>query len=159
MPPLASSEDQAFYRAVKRSGGGFRHSLRVKVYTSARLQGRAAGGMAAALTGWSARIAGNREILVEDPVDAERRFAHRAALRHLWRDREIEQCSRDAIMATGDALGIAFSGIELALDRTAGCEDFLAHLCDDTPRAVMPLGEATLALGQRLLRGASTDSR
>jgi hypothetical protein len=27
------------------------------------------------------------------------------------------------------------------------------------PRAAMPLGEATLALGQRLLRGASTDSR
>jgi hypothetical protein len=159
MPPLASSEDQAFYRAVKRSGGRFRHSLRVKVYTSARLQGRAAGGMAAALTGWSARIAGNRETLVENPVDAERRFARRAALRRLWRDGEIEQCSRDALLATGEAIGIASSGIELALDRAASCEDFLTQLCDEMPRAAMPLGEATFALGQRLLRGASTDSR
>jgi hypothetical protein len=74
-------------------------------------------------------------------------------------DREIEHGSRAGILATGAALGIALPGIELALDRAAGCEDFLAQLWDGMPRAAMPLGEATLALGQRLLRGASTDSR
>src|SRR6202522_180774 len=49
MPLTRSSEDAALYRAVVASGGRFRHSYRVQVRTSARVLGRAEGGLAGAL--------------------------------------------------------------------------------------------------------------
>ncbi len=52
-PTCAVAEDRALFEAVRRCGGKVRHALDVKVFTSGRLNGRAAGGMADTIRRWS----------------------------------------------------------------------------------------------------------
>ncbi|GBR46303.1 glycosyltransferase [Gluconobacter roseus] len=49
IPHISSGEDREFYKALRRHGIPVRHDLEVRVYVSARLQGRAQGGMAETL--------------------------------------------------------------------------------------------------------------
>lgn len=49
-PPVG--EDRALFGAVRAAGGRVRHPLDVRVFTSGRLHGRAAGGMADAFARW-----------------------------------------------------------------------------------------------------------
>jgi hypothetical protein len=74
MPPLRSGEDEAFYRAIRRSGGRFRHSLRVRTSTSGRLVGRAEKGLAGTLSAWGTEGEGP---LVESALSIERRLLGR----------------------------------------------------------------------------------
>jgi hypothetical protein len=75
MPLTRSSEDAALYRAVVGSGGRFRHSYRVRVFTSARVLGRAEGGLAGALGSWRDQADAARPVLVESAEYAEARLA------------------------------------------------------------------------------------
>jgi Glycosyl transferase family 2 len=74
MPLTRSSEDAALYQAVVASGGRFRHSYRVRVRTSARVLGRAEGGLAFALRSWHDRANTARAVLVESAEHAEKRL-------------------------------------------------------------------------------------
>lgn len=67
LPAIPTGEDQAFYARLKQTGVRFRHSNRVRVFTSDRQDGRAAGGMAATLAGWRSALANGNDILVECP--------------------------------------------------------------------------------------------
>jgi hypothetical protein len=75
MPLARSSEDVALYRAVVASGGKFRHSHRVRVSTSARVLGRAEGGLAGALGSWRDQAQTAAPVLVESAECAEARLA------------------------------------------------------------------------------------
>lgn len=94
MPLVRTSEDVALYRAVLRSGGRFRHSERVRCFTSARMLGRASGGLADAIAWWHEQVEGGAEVLVEGAIHAERRLAGLGWSRltwprpatHAWRD-------------------------------------------------------------------------
>ncbi|MBV9873090.1 MAG: glycosyltransferase [Verrucomicrobia bacterium] len=74
MPLTRSSEDAALYHAVVASGGRFRHSYRVRVHTSARVLGRAEGGLACALRSWRDRANTARAVLVESAEHAQNRL-------------------------------------------------------------------------------------
>ena len=73
IPLTRSSEDAALYYALLASGGRFRHSYRVRVRTSARVLGRAEGGLAAALRSWH-RADTEKAVLVESVEHAEERL-------------------------------------------------------------------------------------
>jgi len=75
MPLKRSSEDVALYRAIVQSGGRFRHSHRVRVYTSARVVGRAEGGLADAISWWHDRARDAAPVLVESAAAAETRLS------------------------------------------------------------------------------------
>ena len=79
LPPLESSEDVALYYALLRAGRRVRHAPEVRVQTSARLDGRAARGMADAL-----RFFEGDEARVDGARACERRARARAALRRAW---------------------------------------------------------------------------
>jgi hypothetical protein len=81
MPLARSSEDVALYRALLASGGKFRHSYRVKTVTSARLDGRAFGGLADALNWWKQQCQIHGEVRVESAFAAEHRLARLGLLR------------------------------------------------------------------------------
>ena len=67
MPALPSREDVAFVENVCRAGYRLRHPLDVQVTVSARLEGRAAGGMSDCLKSWLAAEEFGLPHLVEDP--------------------------------------------------------------------------------------------
>jgi hypothetical protein len=75
MPAVRSNEDVALYRAIVRSGGRFRHSYRVRVFTSPRMNGRAKGGLADALAWWNDRASDKAPVMVESALEAESRLA------------------------------------------------------------------------------------
>lgn len=75
MPLQSSSEDVALYQAVLASGGRFRHSFRVRVVTSARMVGRAQGGLADAIQVWNGQVGTASPVLVEPAQAAEERLA------------------------------------------------------------------------------------
>ena len=81
VPPNARHEDIAFYEALDRSDARVRHSMRVRVATSARLEARAEGGFATFLSGLDAR----EKLLVECPELTVLRLRTRPLLRRLWR--------------------------------------------------------------------------
>ena len=86
MPLRDTNEDVAMYRALVEANIPFRHSYRARVWTSARMMGRAHGGLADALCWWDDQAAHSREILVESAEAADRRLAELG--RWLWRQRE-----------------------------------------------------------------------
>jgi hypothetical protein len=67
VPPVRTLEDIALYDLLERRGARIRHSLRVRVMTSARLQSRAAGGFGARIKAWPGTGDAHRPFLVEDP--------------------------------------------------------------------------------------------
>ena len=75
MPLHRSNEDVALYRAIVDSGGRFRHSYAVRVVTSARMIGRAQGGLADALEWWDEQARGSLPVFVESAAAAEARLA------------------------------------------------------------------------------------
>jgi hypothetical protein len=74
MPLKRTSEDAALYRAIVASGGRFRHSNRVRVRTSARVLGRAQGGLADALGRWRDQAIAATPVLVESAEHADERL-------------------------------------------------------------------------------------
>ena len=80
LPARERYEDIALVHALWADGRRVRHSARVKVWTSARTDGRAGGGLAHDLARWSAHAADGTEPRVEPAAQAERRLARLA----LW---------------------------------------------------------------------------
>ena len=74
MPLRPYREDVALYQAIVDSGGLFRHSYAARVYTSGRIVGRAAGGLADAIGWWNAQVEEAAPVLVESAWAAEVRL-------------------------------------------------------------------------------------
>ena len=77
MPALPFREDVAFVKRVCRAGYRLRHPLDVQVTVSARLDGRAVGGMSDCLKSWVAAEEDGLPDLVEDPSAIIFRMRHR----------------------------------------------------------------------------------
>jgi hypothetical protein len=77
MPALPFREDVAFVERVRRARYRLRHPLDVQVTVSARLNGRAAGGMSDCLKIWLAAEENGQPHLVEDPQAMIWRLRHR----------------------------------------------------------------------------------
>jgi hypothetical protein len=69
VPPVRTLEDIALYDALARTGARIRHSLRVRVWTSARFRSRAPGGFGERISAWNELSArAETPLLVEDPA-------------------------------------------------------------------------------------------
>lgn len=87
LPVVRYLEDDAFFKALQRIDAKVRKSPQVRVYTSARLEGRVEVGLSWQLQQWtSQRQAGNCQ-LVEDPAVSLARFTLRRDLREAWQHR------------------------------------------------------------------------
>jgi hypothetical protein len=91
LPVLPSSEDKALGLALRRLDLEIRHSLDVRVFTSGRLAGRAPGGLAALLAGWSNPTLGDRFQCVPSAATVVARATSRRALRELWARRQASR--------------------------------------------------------------------
>lgn len=83
MPPLPFREDLAFVDRVLMHGYRLVHPLDVNITVSARLKGRAPGGMADCIASWVKAEAEAEPILVEDPQSVLARAQKRHRIRRL----------------------------------------------------------------------------
>ena len=112
LPPLPCSEDLALVAALRRADLALRHSPEVRVITSARRVGRAAGGMADTLRRWSLE---GRGPSLEHPAELEARIALRRQIRDLWRARH--QGHPPAVpRRLADTLGLRASRLTALID-------------------------------------------
>ena len=81
LPPLPFREDVSFVRRARAAGFLLRHCPAVRVRVSARLEGRAPGGMADCLRSWTEAEAKGETHLVESPDSLLVRLARRRAIR------------------------------------------------------------------------------
>jgi hypothetical protein len=88
MPALPFREDIGLVSKAIAAGYRLRHSLDVRVGVSARLDGRARGGMADALKAWVAAESLGLPHLVEDPESVHLRLIHRRRKRVAHRTRD-----------------------------------------------------------------------
>ncbi len=84
IPFVRDEEDVALYRRLQSADAKIRHSLNVRVQTSARLLGRATGGLSALLTTLSYVTQEQRTVWVESPQVTEARIVLNRALRKVW---------------------------------------------------------------------------
>ena len=84
MPRVATHEDIALVRALRRIDATLLHRFDVSVSTSARCQARAYNGMGDRLMEWSAQGRSSEALLVRHPEDDIARLRARAALRVAW---------------------------------------------------------------------------
>lgn len=151
VPPLPCGEDRAVLAAISRAGGRVRHSNAPHVTVSARLDGRASGGMSTAMAGRAAgHVAVDTNILAADRLLD--RLRGRALLRHAHAEQRI-----DTALA---ALGVA----QLETDSMAPFEAIWAEIEDRVPRwqasPVAPhMLEIELAKLERHLDGARAQAR
>jgi hypothetical protein len=111
LPVQPALEDVALYRALRRIDARIRHSLSVRVTTSARQLGRTVFGFAVQLERWSALHAAGQPLLVESPQALEARIAAEQQLRAVWR-----RAARGGWWSPGEMLLLADQfGIDAAM--------------------------------------------
>jgi Glycosyl transferase family 2 len=110
LPDVLEDEDKALYKAILRSGARFRHSLDVRVTTSARLDGRVERGFSAGLRYFGSLGQQSQRLLVESASASEIRLRARRALREL--SREVQQnrsITSSQVRPVARSLGISSS--------------------------------------------------
>jgi GT2 family glycosyltransferase len=118
LPALPRREDLAFVTRVAAAGYRIRHPLDVETEVSARLVGRASGGMADCLREWMREEATGAPLLVEDPQRVLARLQRRRRLRQLGDASPTERAAvaRDLALdpsAFFDEDGVALSAPQL----------------------------------------------
>jgi Glycosyl transferase family 2 len=110
LPNVLEDEDKALYQAILRSGARFRHSLDVRVTTSARLDGRVEHGFSAGLRHFGSLGQRSRPLLVESVSASEIRFRARRAVRELCREVQLNRpLTSSQVRRVARALGISGS--------------------------------------------------
>lgn len=148
LPPLPFREDLAFASLVRATGGRLRHELGVRVQVSARLVGRAPGGMADCLKEWLRAEAESRPILVEAPELIEARLARRRTLR------DLDAADSTERLRVAARLGLdPLSLLDAAGRPLPGCA-LAERFAPDVPDApgTVPVEAASAMLGEAIAR-------
>jgi hypothetical protein len=118
LPDVLEDEDNALYQAILRSGARFRHSLDVRVTTSARLDGRVKHGFSAGLRHFGSLGQQSRRLLVESPSACEIRLRARRVLRELSREAQLNRpLTSGQVRRVARLLGISGSWLRCEIDR------------------------------------------
>jgi glycosyltransferase involved in cell wall biosynthesis len=120
LPPRRYFEDIAFYQALIQHDVRLRHSNKVRVFTSARLTGRARFGLSRELSEWQACGKKGLRVLVEGREFLEYLFSVRRQFRLLWLDyQHTRDLSVHRVRELSRDTGLNAAGI-VAQTRTAG---------------------------------------
>ncbi|MCP3056853.1 glycosyltransferase [Aurantimonas marianensis] len=154
LPASRRREDLAFVTTVRSSGFKLRHAPEVVVEVSARLSGRAVGGMADCLTQWLAATKAGDPHLVEAPTA----ILERARRRRLLRTLANHDAAALATVATG--LSILPADLHDRDGQLLSPERLVERFAPDEPDATptVPVGAAIAELAE-LIKGFGSASR
>jgi hypothetical protein len=105
-PRVPYGEDRALIERFRLADARIRHAPDIEVPVSGRLEGRAKGGMAEALSRRARQRDEETDAALEPAVDAYRRVLARARLRGIGNKRAAESFARD-LLIDPDAMAIA----------------------------------------------------
>lgn len=112
LPPRRYFEDIAFYQALMQHDVRLRHSNRVRVFTSARLTGRARFGLSSELSDWQLGGKKGLRARVECGEFLEYLFAVRRKFRLLWADyQNNHELAAPRVRELSQDTGLSFSYI------------------------------------------------
>ncbi len=112
LPPRRYFEDIAFYKALMQHDVRLRHSNRVRVFTSARLTGRARYGLSSELTDWQLCGKKGLRVRLECLEFLEYLFTVRHRFRLLWLDyQDNHELSAHRVRELSRDTGLTFSHI------------------------------------------------
>lgn len=120
MPALPFREDLAFVSRVRSAGYRLRHSSDVRVKVSARLDGRAPGGMAECIRSWVWAEANDLPHFVENPHSVAARLSKRRS----YRDLAFTERRKLSLAAHASGSASASSTMESVLSPSALIELF-----------------------------------
>ncbi len=106
LPRVTHLEDEAMARALRRADARIRHSPSVRVWTSARQDGRVACGLSTTLRVWGEMGRTGARQIVEQPTAVETRLRARARLRDLWAAASLDPIE---VAALADTLAVPVS--------------------------------------------------
>ncbi|MGB3790327.1 MAG: glycosyltransferase [Phormidesmis sp.] len=135
LPLVKNEEDMALYRRLKLADAKIRHSLDVRVLTSARRVGRATGGLSELLETLSYATQKGQTVLVESPEVTEARMLLRKRLRRVWSALQNE-CSFNLknYVATTDilakSLGLSASSLQHSIEAASTFGGLVAAISD-----------------------------
>lgn len=104
LPRVPFLEDEALARTLRRADVRVRHSPDVRVWTSARQNGRVDCGLSTTLTTWEEMSRAGLPQIVDSVEAVEMRLRARAALRRLWQDAQTGRTVETAALA--ETLGV-----------------------------------------------------
>ncbi|WP_051293098.1 glycosyltransferase [Olivibacter sitiensis] len=92
IPPLPFLEDENFRKGLLRIDAKLRHSPKVKVYTSGRLEGKVDFGFSGQLQQWKEMYEAGRNVLVDNVQALKIKYDARHQLRQLFLKKDEELC-------------------------------------------------------------------
>ncbi|WP_152046741.1 glycosyltransferase [Aureimonas psammosilenae] len=146
LPVLPSREDLALVSKARAAGGRLVHPLDVRVEVSARLVGRAPGGMADCLKDWLRAEAEGLPLLVEDPAAVEERLLRRRTLR------QLDQAGASERAAIAQSLGVPAPALLDADGERLTAAALIEIFAPDEPDALptVPVALATMRIEQMI---------
>lgn len=164
MPSVKDEEDVALYKQLKRADAKIRHSLSVRVLTSARRNGRATGGLAERLEELAQTSQEKKAIFVELPQITEARILVRKQLRQAWMiwhypSKFNVRCHERTALLLSQNLGMSPACLRCEIEQspTFGIliESVIAHQrrginLQTLSEATMEISQANMALRERL---------
>ncbi|WP_316809535.1 glycosyltransferase family 2 protein [Pedobacter agri] len=102
LPMIPYLEDEEFRKALNRVDAKFRHSPKVRIYTSGRLDGRVKFGFSVQLKHWSEMSLRSEEQQVESLDALIFKFDFKNRLRNIWNNGTFETYSLTALAALAD---------------------------------------------------------
>lgn len=164
MPLVKDEEDVALYKRLKQADAKIRHSLSVRVSTSARRDGRATGGLAERLEELARTSQEKKAVLVELPQITEARILVRRQLRQAWMiwhhpSKFNVRCHERTALLLSKNIGISPSCLRYEIERspTFGTliESVIAHQrcsfnLQTLSEATMEISQANMKLRERL---------
>lgn len=155
LPPVKPLEDVAFVDALRKVGARLRHAPEVRIYTSARLDGRAEVGLSGQLRHWRNEVDRGLPHIVDSAEWLRHRFATLAGLRRLDRQelQEYPAHWRERL-ATLNAAGLPFPRFLELLDCDALIEEMF-RLLPGGPRRHEEVTDAIAGL-ERIIAASAT---
>lgn len=157
LPRVPFLEDEALARTLRRADVRVRHSPDVRVWTSARQNGRVDCGLSTTLSTWEEMSRAGLPQIVESVEAVETRLRARAALRRLWQDAQAGRTvGADALAETLGVPAMWFEALGEGPFGEVWDRVVQAHLIDDGPWALrwprVEITEALPALRARLAK-------